>query len=100
MTALQLTEYGQKVAQGIVEMRYGWFDNGWVEGSGIWSEELAYWTPKVIGVEQAQVGGIIGGMIDAGFFTRSEMEPNEFWLELTEAGAAYCEALDEERPVG
>lgn len=93
-TELKLTEYGQRVAQAIVDDRYlgiAGADDGW-EYFTPWAEDFAWMTARALGVPAASVGGIVAGLSEAGFLSFVG-EGREEYLVLTEEGTAYCAAL-------
>ena len=89
---ITLTAYGQQVAQLIADRKVSFFDDGLEAGSGTYGVELSFDIQRAGIATKEQTGGIINGMIEAGFFNIFDYEGDSY-VELTPAAAAYFEAL-------
>lgn len=86
ITTVKMTAKGAAVMQSIANREYGWFDNGLVEGSGIWGECIC------------EKPGILTGLVKQGLLRSFDEDPDNpgtgKWYELTELGAAVAQSLE------
>jgi hypothetical protein len=87
-----LTKLGRTLMEGIGRGRFSFFDDGVVEGSGIWGEILG----GEFG-ETKNIGGVIGRLVKAGLLLSQETgEQGGSWVTLTALGAAVANQLTED----
>lgn len=80
-----LTELGRYTMTAIGEGRVSWFDDGIVEGSGIWGECLS----SEMGHNSS---GVVNRLVKAGLFN-SHIDSDGNWLSLTALGADVANEL-------
>jgi hypothetical protein len=84
-----LTKLGRGLMLRIGQGRFSFFDDGVVEGSGIWGDNLG----GEFG-ETKNVGGVIGRLVKAGLLlSQPTDEPGGSWVTLTALGAAVATQL-------